>query len=383
VRRLLVLNQYYHPGFEATARLLTQLCEDLALDYEVTVVAGATREARPGREFLNGVEIHRVPSTAYPRTRHSLRATNYMTYLLSAAAFGLVEHPPSLVVAQTDPPVIGLAGLLAARRFRVPLVVVVQDLLPSERMSGSVSSRMIRRTVDLYLQRADHVVAVGETMRRRLEDRGVERVTVIPNWVDTRAVHPVEKDFRDRFVVMHSGNIGYSQDLETLISAAKELPDIAVVIAGTGARRTELERAASGIPNITFRPYVPEAQLSESLSSASLHFVGLSAGLSGYAVPSRLYGVLAAGRPVIVTADEDSEAAELVRFVGCGLVLPPGRPRELAEVIRGASSGSYDLRGMGARGRQYVMTHADRSIAVTRYRQLFATVLAESASRER
>jgi colanic acid biosynthesis glycosyl transferase WcaI len=292
---------------------------------------------------------------------------------------GLIERPPNLVVAQTDPPVVGLVGLLVARRFRVPLVVIVQDLLPSER--HSVSANVIRPAVDLYLRRAEHVVAVGETMRRRLEDRGIERVTVIPNWVDTQALHPVEKDFGGRFVVMHSGNIGYGQDLETLISAARQVPDVEVVIAGAGARRGELERAASGIPNLTFRGYVPEEQLSESLSSASLHFVGLSAGLSGYAVPSRLYSVLAAGRPVLVTADEDSEAAELVHRVGCGFVLPPGRPHELAEVIRGVSSGTYDLRGMGARGRRFAVSYADRSLAVARYRQLFANVLAESYDR--
>jgi colanic acid biosynthesis glycosyl transferase WcaI len=328
-------------------------------------VTGTTRGAGPGRELRNGVEIVRVPSTAFARTHMSLRAVNYLSYVLLALVRGLVARRPDVVLAQTDPPVVGLAGLAVARRFRAPLVVVVQDLIPLA---------ALRAPIDLYLRGADRVVAVGETMARRLEERGAERVTVIPNWVDTQAIRPVQQQ-RDGFVVMHSGNIGYAQDLDTLVAAAAEVPDVEIVIAGTGARRGELERLASGLSNVTFKPYVPEEQLSESLSSASLHFVGLSPGLSGYAVPSRLYGVLAAGRPVLVAADEDSEPAKLVREARCGIVVPSGSPRDVAAAIRSARDGEHDLEAMGARGRTWVVEHADRAAAIERYRELLASLL--------
>jgi colanic acid biosynthesis glycosyl transferase WcaI len=377
VPRLLVLNQYYRPGVEATAGLLTELCEGLAGEYDVTVVAGATAGAGAGREWRNGVEIVRVPSTAFERRRMSLRAANYLSYLVLAAVRGLAVRRPDIVLAQTDPPLVGLAGLLVARRFGVPFAVVVKDLFPEAavelgRMRSPVAVGAMRRGIDLYLRRADRVVAIGETMRRRLEDRGIERVTVIPDWVDTDAIHPVEQDLDGRFVVMHSGNVGHAQDLDTLVAAAAELPDVEVVIVGAGARRAELERLAAGVPNVAFRPYQPRELLSESLSSASLHFVGLASGLSGYVVPSRLYGVLAAGRPVLVAADEDSEPAQLVTRLGCGIVVPPGRPAEVAAAIRAAQDGKYDLRAMGDRGRQYVVEHADRAAGVERYRELLA-----------
>jgi len=312
VPRLLVMNQYYWPGVEATAKLLTELCESLAGEYEVTVVCGATAGASPGFELKNGVRVARVPSAAFDRARMPLRAANYLSYLLLALFRGLIVERPDVVFAQTDPPFVGLVGLLVARRFGVPFVVGVKDLLPETAVEfgglrSPVPAETIRRTIDFYLRRADCVVAIGDTMRRRLQDRGIERVTVIPDWVDTDSIRPQEQDSDGHFVVMHSGNIGHTQDLDTLVAAAREVPDVDVVIVGAGSRRAELERLASGVPNVSFRPFQPRERLSESLSSATLHFVGLASGLSGYVIPSRLYGVLAAGRPVLVAAEADSE----------------------------------------------------------------------------
>ena len=123
---------------------------------------------------------------------------------------------------------------------------------------------------------------------------------------------------------------------------------------------------------VQFLDYQPREVLSESLSTAHLHFVGLAKGLSGFVVPSRLYGILAAGRPVIVGADEESETARLVREVGCGIVLPPGRAELVATTIRDAYEGRLDLAEMGAKGRAYVETEADRGVAVGRYRALIS-----------
>ena len=126
---------------------------------------------------------------------------------------------------------------------------------------------------------------------------------------------------------------------------------------------------------VSFFDYQPRELLSQSLSSADVHFVGLGRGLSGYVVPSRLYGILAAGRPVLVGADEDSETAMLVREVGCGLVVPPGRPDLLADAIRSMMTGQHDLLEMGDRGRTWVEVHADRSLAIERYRGVLAELL--------
>lgn len=390
--RLLVFNQYYWPGFEATAHLLSELCEALADEFRITVVTGALHylEALPGRTEHAGVEIVRVRSTSHDRTQLWRRAENYATYLGDSLLQGLREDRPDVVICMTDPPVVADVALVAARRFRVPLVVISQDVFPEVavelgRLRNPVLVSLLRRAIGLYLRRADRVVAIGETMRGRLVAKGADpdRIRVIPNWVDTAKLEPAPYDnewaretgLAGRFVVMHSGNVGHAQDLDALVRSAtflRDLDDLAVAVIGGGARRAALQELAGVLEAdaVRFLPYQPRGTLSLSLSAAHVHVVGLARGLSGYVVPSRLYGILAAGRPVVAAADEESETAQLVRAVGCGLVVPPGRPELLAAAIRDLHDGRHDLDAMGRRGREYVKAEADRSVAVGRYREL-------------
>jgi glycosyltransferase involved in cell wall biosynthesis len=234
-------------------------------------------------------------------------------------------------------------------------------------------------------------------MRRRLEAKGApaERISVIPNWVDTEEITPqprdnpwaIDRQLTGRFVVMHSGNIGHAQDLDTLVRAAtflRDLDDLRLLVIGFGVRHAELRELTRRLELervVRFKPYQPRELLSQTLSAADLHYVGLAKGLSGYVVPSRLYGILAAGRPVLVAAEQDSETVRLVDEVGCGIVVPPGRPELVAGILRKAHAGDLDLEGMGAKGRSYVEREADRSVAFDRYRTLLADV--RSASNER
>jgi glycosyltransferase involved in cell wall biosynthesis len=397
--RLLVFNQYYWPGVEATAHLLSELCAALASDFDVTVVTGKL-QSEPGRvhrEEHEGVEIVRVSSTAFDRSSLPLRALNYATYLLGSLRTGLTAAPPDVVLCMTDPPVIADVALVVARRFDAPVVVVSQDVFPEiaielRRLENKIVIEVLRGLIRLYLRRADRVVAIGETMRLRLEGKGAipERLRVIPNWVDSTVLTPQphdnewsrEQEFEGRFVVMHSGNVGFAQNLDALVRATtflRDLDRLTVAVVGEGSRRAELVALAELLETdaVRFLPYQPRSALSESLSAASIHVVGLAKGLSGYVVPSRLYGILSVGRPVIVAADRDSETAQLVERVECGVVVPPGRPELLAAAIRKAYEGELPLEEMGKRAREYVTEEADRTVAIDRYRRLLAELRAE------
>jgi glycosyltransferase involved in cell wall biosynthesis len=391
--RLLVLNQYYWPGVEATANLLSELCAALASDYDVTAVVGAAH-GEPERSVRGGVTVLRVQSTTYDRTQLSRRAANYLTYVAGAVRKGLASPRPDVVLCMTDPPFIGAAAQLVARRFRVPLVVVSQDVFPEiavrlGRLRSPTMIALLRTLIALSLRHADRVVVIGETMRRRIEEKGVDpaRIRVIPNWGDAERITPQPRDnpwarehgLTDRFVVMHSGNVGHAQDLDTLIRAAallRDLDDLRIVIVGTGARYVELSSLADvlEVDSVSFLPYQPREVLPESLGSADVHFVGLARGLAGFIVPSRIWGVLAAGRPVLAAADEDSETVALVRETECGIAVPPGEPLRLAEAIRACYDGMYDLEAMGRRARAYAEAKADRSFAVARYRAVLEEV---------
>jgi glycosyltransferase involved in cell wall biosynthesis len=390
--RLLVLNQYYWPGIEATAQLLTDLCEALAEDTDVTVVTGVLHghEDEPRRSVHNGVEIVRVPSTSFERSKLLARASNYVTYLTNGLVHGLRGPRPDVVLCMTDPPIVADVALVVAKRYGVPLVVISQDVFPEiavqlKRLENPVAMRLLRSLVSLYLRRADRIVAIGDTMRRRLEEKGAppQRLRVIPNWIDTSRLEPHDRGnwwaekrgVTDKFVVMHSGNVGHAQDLDSLVRAAtflRDLDDLAILVIGSGARHTELVALAEllEVEQVRFLYYQSREALPFSLSAADVHVVGLAPGLAGYVVPSRLYGILAVARPVIVAADTDSETAQVVERTGCGIVVPPGRPELLARAIRDAHDGKYDLVEMGRRGREWVEREADRSVAVRRYRDL-------------
>ena len=394
-RHLLVLNQYYWPGVEATAHLLTELCEALVADYDVTVVTGRLRgqEDAPDTETRNGVRIFRVHSSAYDRARLGRRGVNYVTYLARAAGRALSLGPPDVILCMTDPPMAGALAIVLGKRYRAPVIVLSQDVFPEiavelKRLSNPVVISLLGAITSFALRRADRVVAIGDMMSRRLEDKGVEprRMRVIPNWVDTTTLTPRPRDnewarangLTGRFVVMHSGNVGHAQNLDNLIRATtfvRDLEDLTAVIVGFGARHAAEAALAERLEaNVVFLPYQPRDVLPESLSAADVHFVGLGAGLAGYVVPSRLYGILSVGRPVVVAADSESEPAQVVREAGCGLVIPPGRPDLLAATLRELHAGEHDLAEMGRRGRAYVTEAADRSIAFERYRTLLGEV---------
>jgi putative colanic acid biosynthesis glycosyltransferase WcaI len=396
--RLLVLNQYYKPGVEATANLLADLCEALAADYEVTVVTGRLhgRTNLPDSEVLNGVRVLRTRSTNFDRTKLSHRGINYVTYLADSIVRSLSLESPSLLLCMTDPPIVGDLGVALARRFGAPLLVISEDVFPEiatelDRLTNPVVIGILRKLVAFYLRRADHIVAIGDRMRARLIEKGApaDRITVIPNWVDAGEIQPlehanrwsVEHGLADKFVVMHSGNVGHAQNLDNLVRATtllRDLDDLVVPIVGFGARHAEIRELSERLDadRVVFLPYQARELLPQSLASAHIHYVGLAKGLAGFVVPSRLYGILAAGRPVIVAADPDSETAHLVAEVGCGVTIPPDRPDLLVRAIRAAHDGELDLEGMGRLGREYVEREADRPVALARYRSLVASLMA-------
>lgn len=352
-------NRSYWPDFGATGQLLTELAEDLVAHHgcEVTVITGYPlrgRGALPAREMRNGVRIIRAAGTTRDPRRFSGRALNYVTYFLSACWAGLRAGKPDVVVAMTDPPIVGLGALLAATRHRARFVFLCQDIFPEvavllEDFRNEAVNHALEQVNRFLVRRADAIVALGETMKRRLvEGKGADpsRVSVIHNWADCAALVPGPKDnpfarahgLRDRFVVMHAGNIGLSQNLDVVLEAAERLrahDSIRFVFVGDGGRRDTLERMARarGLDNVVFLPYQPREHMGKSYASADLFLVSLKPGLAGYIVPSKLYGILAAGRPYVAAVEDACEVADLTQQYRCGFVVAPGDAEALVARI--------------------------------------------------
>lgn len=399
------LNRSFYPDTAATGQLLTELCQGLVEQHgcRVSVVAGVplisaggnTSAHRPGlllqREHHRGIEILRARGTRFSKRRFLGRFSNYVSYFLSACYAGLRLERPDIVVACTDPPIIGLAAYLAARRFGVPFVMSYRDIFPEvarllEDFQSESVNRVLQRVNCFLARRADCVVALGETMRQRLIDgKGADpaKTIVIPDWADCTEIVPgpkrnpfsVENRLAEKFVVMHSGNIGLSQSLETLVHAAarlREYPDIEVVFVGEGVKKAGLISLtrALGLDNVRFLPYQPVEKLKESFAAADVFVVSLKVGMAGYIVPSKLYGILASGRPYVAAVEDVSEVTAITRKYDCGLLARPGDPGDLAEKILLLYRDRERVRQIGANARDAALEF-DRPRQIQKYYDLF------------
>jgi colanic acid biosynthesis glycosyl transferase WcaI len=385
--RILCINQYFPPDSAASAYLLGELAEDLAVWHEVWVVAGRPSYAPDVSRFApKNVRVSRVPSTAFPRTSLPRRIVNHGTFVIGAQLTSVRVPRPDIVLAFTDPPVIGLVGLLAARRYRAPFVYVCQDVYPDVAMAlGSLRSplliRLWRRLNHLIRSRAGLVVAIGRDMRTKLEAEGVpaKRIRVLRNWGDAPSISESERrairqrsGWRDAFVLMHAGNMGLAQNLDSLVKAARLLADhhdICWVFLGDGPAKPRVESFVSrhGLTNVELLPALPKPDAQALMGAADLHVVSLAPGLWGCVAPSKVYGIMAAGRPFVAAVEEGSEAALLANDHECGIRVEPNDPESLASTILEARD--LPLDEMGRKGRHAFEALYQRSIATAAYRE--------------
>lgn len=405
--RILFVNRFYYPDHSATAQILTDLAEALAArGWEVSIVTSRlcyddASVVLPGRDQHAGVSIHRIWTSRFGRAGLLGRAVDYLSFY--ATAFGAVLRSArrnDIVVAKTDPPLLSVVVAVAARLRGARLVNWLQDLYPEVAaelgmgvMRGPAGA-VLRRLRNASLRAARVNVAIGERMAERLITEGVsaQRVVVMPNWSDEETIRPVaraglalrdEWGLGERFVLGYSGNLGRAHEAETVLGAARLLgdrDDIMFLMIGGGRESTRLaERVtAEGLAaRFQFRPYQPRARLSESLGVADVHWLSLRPELEGLIVPSKFYGIAAAGRPVIAVTDGDGEIARLVARDACGIVVTPGDAAGLATVILALAGDPERIAAMGSAARAMVERDYGRVGAFQRWDRLFERVAAQ------
>ena len=369
---ILLLNEYYPPDTSATAKMAAQVAETLALRHEVTVVAGRPSydpdEFYPfaflRREKRNNVTVECVGSTAYPRHRMRRRVSNYLSYLALAVPRALALRP-DVILAMTDPPVAGIAGAFVARIARRPFVYNIRDLYPDMAIGGDIvrPAKWVERWEKMHrkaLNQAARVIVLGDDMRDRIVSKGVDsdKVMVVRDGTTFQSSMPPPNDPVVReircgfsFVVLHAGNLGFYGAWNTLVKAAGVLrnEDIGLVFVGDGANRASIGAAAGSHSNIRFLPFRPVAQVPHVMMAGDLHVITVRRGLEGVVVPSKLYSTLAAGRPVLVVAPKESDAARIVSESGCGVAVDPDDPLAVAEAIRKLRNDPASLATMAQR----------------------------------
>jgi glycosyltransferase involved in cell wall biosynthesis len=400
MRRLIFINRFFAPDHSATSQILSDLAFDLAgAGREVHLIASRQiyddpKAALPERETLNGVDVHRVASTGFGRAALIGRSVDYVSFYRSVGRClnGLVR-PGDVVVAKTDPPLMAVVARPVARRNGARLVNWLQDIYPETAvelgvpfMRGPVAASLVALR-NATLREATATVVVGDLMARKVEALGApaEHTHVIPNWCndeDIRLIAPADNPLRqewnlaDKFVFGYSGNLGRAHEFETVLGAAERLRGesrVAFLMIGGGKRFAELSAAvqARGLAGaFRFLPYQARALLSYSLGAADVHWVSLDPRLEGLMVPSKFYGIAAAGKPIIVIGDPNGELARLVHLNDCGFAIAPGDSETLAAILRRLSEGPQEISEMGARARKMLDAHFTRRQGLARWRQL-------------
>jgi glycosyltransferase involved in cell wall biosynthesis len=355
--KVFLLNEYFPPDTSATAKMAAAVVDALAERHEVTVLCGRPSydptERHPfyflRRERRGNMVVERVASTTFPRQRMARRLLNYLSYVLLAIPRALTIRA-DVVLAMTDPPFEGIVGAFVAWLKRRPFVYNIRDLYPEMAIGGRIvrPARWLQAWEKLHrwaLARAACVIVLGEDTRERIIAKGIDpkRVVVVrdgarmPQAIPDRD-HAVTLEVRSGypFVLLHAGNLGFYGAWETVVRAARMLngDGAGIVFVGDGAMRAQIEASANGCEAIRFLPFRPSDQVPYVLAAGDLHLITIRRGLEGVVVPSKLYPILAAGRPVLALAPEESDVARVIRRSGCGVVANPDDPVSLAAILR-------------------------------------------------
>jgi colanic acid biosynthesis glycosyl transferase WcaI len=407
--RILVLCPHYAPDVAPTGTVMTAIAEQLAAQgHELHIVTSLPwyrmHDVEPewrGRAWRTERHpwgrITRVHPFPTDKRNIRARALGFAGFIgLSSVVAALTRHRPDVVFAMSPPLPIGIAGLAVARLRRAPFVFNIQDVFPDVAVELGLltDTRVIKAaaaTERFAYRHADAVTVLSDDLRDNVvtkigaQRRRRTRVEVIPNFVDAVRIapQPKENDYRrehgleGKTVVMYAGNVGLSQSIGLLIHAARALrerSEVVFVINGGGAARPALEAEAAGLPNVRFVDYQPIERLPEVLAAADIHTVPLKTGLAKASVPSKLYSILAAGRPVLASIDLGTEVHRTLERAGAGVVVPPDDPAAFVDALVGLLDDPAGAAALGAAGRSFVESWASPAAVAGQYAALFASL---------
>jgi colanic acid biosynthesis glycosyl transferase WcaI len=359
--RVLLLNLYYPPDTSATANMAKIVVDAIAEKHDVTILCGRPSydptERRSWRfcqtENLGEARVIRVGSTDYSRVQMNKRIFNYLSYVLLAVPRALLLGC-NVILVMTDPPFEGIVGAFVAMLKRKPFVYNIRDLYPDMAVGGSIVkpgllARIWERLHRWALRRATSVIVLGDDMRNRILSKGIDpvRVVVVRDGteiskeaklaaaeLDQSVVQTIREGFQ--FVLLHAGNLGFYGAWETLVEGARQLAadGVGLVFVGDGAQRAKLQSACATIPNVRFLPFFPASKIPSVLAAADAHVITVKRGLEGVVVPSKMYGILAAGKPIVALAPPECDVVSLGKQKGFSISADPDDPAEFVDSVR-------------------------------------------------
>ena len=343
------------------------------------------------RERTDWGRITRIHPFASPDRINLLsRAVGFLTFAFVAALASVFAPRTDLILIMSPPLTLAPAGWIASKRHRCPLIVNVQDVYPDAAVAtGTLTdNRIVKflRSVELFsYARSDAVVVLSDDVRKTVAARmsDEEKLRVIPNFVDTEFLYPSERNnsyrrelgLTDETIVMYAGNIGFSQPLELVVEAARQFrdrDDVMFVINGNGSRRKYFEAETEDLPNVTFTDYQPRERLNEVLAAGDVHLVPLLPDMASISVPSKIYSVLAAGRPVLASVDPGTEIDLVVTRSGAGRSVPAGDNQAFLDALSALIDDPNGRAAAGFEARRFAEAWLSAEAVADSYNELFS-----------
>ena len=405
-KKLLIYAHYFYPDVASTGQILTELCEGMTDTFDITVIcvvpsySGTIDEKyktkRIYKEEHNGIKIIRVRVPEFQKSNKISRIKNLLAYFFNSLLATLKIEKQDYIYTISQPPILGgVLGVLGKWIKGGKLIYNIQDFNPEQTMAvGYSKNKLLLNTVmavdKFSCKKADKVIVVGrdmqETLRNRFNNKKVPKNVFINNWINEKEIYPLEQNhprivefkekynLQDKFIIMYSGNIGLYYDLENIIKVIgefKDREDVVFAFVGDGTVKDKVEAYVkeNNLSNVTFIPYQDKSDLIYSLNAADIHWVVNAKGIKGVSVPSKLYGVMAAGKPVLGVLDEGSEARLIVEDCNCGVCIEPGNYKEISNNIEYILNNKEEIRALGLNGRQYLETNLTKEVSINKYKE--------------
>ncbi|KSU82081.1 Glycosyltransferase involved in cell wall bisynthesis [Fictibacillus enclensis] len=409
-RKIAFVINYFYPDFASTGQLMTELCQDLQNDFDITVIAAqpgyAGEKIKTTNKFeieqMENMKIIRIKLPEVDKASKWSRMKYIFSYFVLAQIALLREQKVDLIYTISQPPVLGgLIGTIGKFLKRAKHIYNIQDFNPEQAAAVSYTNKQsvfkVAKAIDkMNCSYADKVIIVGndmkETLVKRFSNKRIPSHVVINNWTNENEIIPLDRDnqpihnflyenkLENKFIIMYSGNIGLYYDLENIIKVTDEFKgykDLAFVFIGEGAVKDAMQSyiKEKEIENVYFLPYQPKDFIKYSLNAADVHLVVNQKGIKGVSVPSKIYGVMAAGKSILGVLEQGSEAQMLIEKSNNGIVVEP----QDYEGIRNAIEYFYQmdkskLRALGLNGREYLEQHLKREISISKYREVLKEV---------
>lgn len=403
-KKLLVYAHYYYPDMASTGQILKELCEGMIDTFEITVICvvpsytGKIEEIYKERKYyienINGVKVIRVRVPEFKKENKKSRILNLVTYFFRAIWATFTVGKQDYVFSISQPPILGgILGVIGKWLKGAMFIYNIQDFNPEQTIAVGYSNNKLIINTCMWLDKlscriSDKVIVVGrdmqETLKKRFNNTNVPNNTFINNWIDEKEIYPLPEDnegvlefkkkygLENKIVIMYSGNIGLYYDLENIIKVIarfKERVDVVFAFIGEGTVKQNLVdySNANDLKNVKFIPYQPKEELIYSLNAGDVHWVVNAKGIKGVSVPSKLYGVMAAGKTVLGVLEEGSEARLIIEDCGCGICVEPAKYDLIKDELENIIMNFNRYQKVGVNGKKYVDKYIRKNVAIEKY----------------